>query len=60
MVKTADLPKTYDEFLDHKEWAGKIAIDATDFEWLAGMFKHYGEERGGKLVTEIARHSSRW
>ena len=45
-VKTADLPKTYEQFLDHKEWTGKIAIDATDSEWLTGIFKHYGEERG--------------
>ena len=42
------------EFLDHKEWTGKIAIDATDSEWLTGIFKHYGEERGRKLVTDIA------
>jgi iron(III) transport system substrate-binding protein len=54
LVKAADLPKTYEQFLDHKEWAGKIAIDATDSEWLTGIFKHYGEERGRKLVTDIA------
>jgi iron(III) transport system substrate-binding protein len=53
-VKAADLPKTYEQFLHHKEWAGKIAIDATDSEWLSGIFKHYGEERGRKLVTDIA------
>src|ERR1700688_3862677 len=35
-VKQADLPKTYEEFLDHKEWAGKIAIAATAHEWLSG------------------------
>jgi iron(III) transport system substrate-binding protein len=54
LVKKENLPKTYEEFLDHKEWAGKIAIDATDSEWLTGIFKHYGEERGRKLVTDIA------
>ena len=53
-VKTADLPKTYEQFLDHKEWTGKIAIDATDSEWLTGIFKHYGEERGRQFVTDIA------
>lgn len=53
-VKAEELPKTYEEFLDRKQWAGKIAIDATDSEWLAGMFAHYGEERGGKLVRDIA------
>jgi iron(III) transport system substrate-binding protein len=52
-VKKADLPKTYEEFLDHKEWAGRVAIDATDSEWLSGIFSYYGEERGRKLIQDI-------
>jgi len=54
LVKKADLPKTYDEFLDRKDWVGKIAIDATDSEWLTALFKHYGEARGRKLAQDIA------
>ena len=54
LVKKAELPKTYEEFLDHKDWVGKIAIDATDSEWLTGIFKHYGDERGRKLARDIA------
>jgi iron(III) transport system substrate-binding protein len=53
LVKKADLPKSYEEFLSHKEWAGKIAIDATDSEWLSGIFEFYGEERGRKLAHDI-------
>jgi iron(III) transport system substrate-binding protein len=52
-VKKADLPKTYEEFLDHREWAGRVAIDATDSEWLSGIFAHYGEERGRKLIQDL-------
>ncbi len=52
-VKPEELPKTYDEFVDRKPWAGKIAIDATDTEWLAGLFAHYGEERASRLVRDI-------
>jgi iron(III) transport system substrate-binding protein len=52
-VKAEELPKTYEEFLDRKQWAGKVAIDATDVEWLAGMLAYYGEERGKKLVRDI-------
>jgi iron(III) transport system substrate-binding protein len=52
-VKKADLPKTYEEFLAHKEWAGRVAIDTTDSEWLSGMFTFYGEERGRKLVQDL-------
>src|SRR5262249_56452801 len=54
LVKKADLPKTYDEFLDRKDWVGKVAIDATDSEWLTALFKHYGEARGRKLAQDIA------
>jgi iron(III) transport system substrate-binding protein len=53
MITPAELPKTFEEFLDRKQWAGRIAIDATDSEWLASMFTHYGEERGSRLVREI-------
>ena len=53
-VKTADLPKSFDEFPAHKEWSGKIAIDDTDDEWLAAIFAYYGEDRGRALVKAIA------
>jgi iron(III) transport system substrate-binding protein len=52
-VDKAQLPKTYDEFAAHKEWAGKIAIDDTDDEWLSAIASYYGEERGKKLVQDI-------
>ena len=48
-VKPEELPKSYEEFIDRKQWAGKVAIDATDTEWLA----HYGEERASKLLRDI-------
>jgi iron(III) transport system substrate-binding protein len=54
LVKQADLPKTYEDFLAHKEWAGKIAIDKSDTEWLSAIFAHYGEQRGRKLAQDIA------
>jgi iron(III) transport system substrate-binding protein len=52
-VKPEELPKSYEEFLERKQWAGKIAIDATDTEWLAGLFAHYGEQRASKLLRDI-------
>src|ERR1700722_16278916 len=53
LVKKADLPKSYDEFAAHKEWAGKVAIDDTDDEWLAAICNFYGEDRGKALVKTI-------
>jgi iron(III) transport system substrate-binding protein len=52
-VKPGDLPKTYEDFATHKEWAGKVAIDDTDDEWLAAIFATYGDERGRALVKSI-------
>ena len=52
-VKASELPQTYEDFLRHKEWAGKVAIDATDNEWLRAIYQHYGEARGKKLVEDL-------
>ena len=34
LVKASELPKSYEELAQRKEWAGKVAIDGTDNEWL--------------------------
>ncbi len=54
LVKKEDLPKTYEDFLKHKEWAGKVAIDKGDTEWLSAIFEYYGEQRGRKLAQDLA------
>jgi iron(III) transport system substrate-binding protein len=53
LVKKEALPKTFEEFLERKEWAGRVAIDKTDTEWLAGIFEHFGEQRARKLVSDL-------
>jgi iron(III) transport system substrate-binding protein len=53
LVKKSELPRSYEDFLDRKQWAGKIALDDTDDEWLSAIFIHYGEERGKKLLKDI-------
>ena len=35
LVRKSELPKSYEEFLDRKEWTGKVALDDTDDEWLS-------------------------
>ena len=54
LVKPSQLPKSYEEFLDRKEWTGKVALDDTDDEWLSAIIVSYGDERGKKLLTDIA------
>ena len=52
-VAAADLPKTYEDFVAHKDWAGHVAIDSTDSEWLFAMAQHYGEDKAAKLIGDI-------
>ena len=52
-VKREQLPKTYEEFAQRKEWAGKVAIDGTDNEWLKAIVQYYGEQKGVDVVKAI-------
>jgi iron(III) transport system substrate-binding protein len=54
LVDPADLPKSYDEFAERKDWAGKVAIDVHDEQWLVGQFRHHGEARARKFLAGIA------
>ena len=61
LVKKADLPKTYEEFLTHKEWAGHVAIDATDSEWLSGDIQAIMARSAAEAGPGYRRaRSSRW
>jgi iron(III) transport system substrate-binding protein len=52
-VKAAELPGSYEEFAQYKDWAGRVAIDGTDNEWLKAMLQHYGEKRGLEVIRSI-------
>jgi iron(III) transport system substrate-binding protein len=52
-VRAADLPKTYEDFAKHPEWAGHVAIDGTDNEWLKAMFDFYGADKATKIIADI-------
>ncbi len=52
-VKASELPKTYADFAQHTEWAGHIAIDGTDNEWLKAMVEYYGEDKATAIVKGI-------
>ena len=50
MISAAALPKTYEELGQRKEWAGKTAIDGTDFDWLKGFFQHFGDAKATQII----------
>ncbi len=51
-VRAADLPKTYEGFLDPK-WKGRIALEATDAEWMGGVVKVWGQARGMDFMRKL-------
>ena len=53
LIKKADLPKTFQDLLDPK-WKGKIAIEADDSDWFAGLLEVMGSEPGERLFRSIA------
>ncbi len=52
-VKRDELPATYEGFLDAK-WKGRIGLEATDQEWLAGLARHWGEKRALEFFRALA------
>jgi iron(III) transport system substrate-binding protein len=52
-VRPDELPKTYEGFLDPK-WKGRIALEATDAEWMGGVVKHWGEARGMGFFRKLS------
>jgi iron(III) transport system substrate-binding protein len=53
LVKKAELPKSYSDLRD-PGWKGRIAIEADDSDWFAGLMGQLGEEAGVRLFREIA------
>jgi iron(III) transport system substrate-binding protein len=52
-VRASDLPKSYEELGQRKEWAGQVAIDGTDNEWLKAVFDYYGEQKTTQVIKDI-------
>jgi iron(III) transport system substrate-binding protein len=52
-IKRADLPTTYEGFLDPK-WKGQISIEASDIEWLATIVKTWGNDKGMKFFQALS------
>lgn len=51
--KAEELPKTYEGFLEPK-WKGRIALEATDAEWMGGVVKTWGEARGMGFMKKLS------
>lgn len=54
-VKREELPKSYEEFAQRPQWAGKVAIDVNDETWLATIYQHYGEAKAKSMMSDIVK-----
>lgn len=52
-VDKATLPKSYEEMATRKDWAGKVAIDGNDSQWIYAMFEAYGETKARKIIGDL-------
>jgi iron(III) transport system substrate-binding protein len=52
-VRADELPKTYEGFLDPK-WKGRVALEATDSEWMGSLVKVWGEPRAMQFFRKLA------
>lgn len=52
-VDKANLPKSYEEMAARKDWAGKVAIDGNDSQWVYAMFDAYGEQKARKVIGDL-------
>jgi iron(III) transport system substrate-binding protein len=52
-VKRAEIPATYEGFTDPK-WKGRVALEATDSEWMATVIKSEPGNKGMDLMRKLA------
>jgi iron(III) transport system substrate-binding protein len=52
-VQRSELPATYEGFADRR-WQGRIALEATDMEWMAAVVKAWGEAKGMDVMRRLA------
>jgi iron(III) transport system substrate-binding protein len=52
--KAETVPTSYEGFADAR-WSGKIAVEATDYDWLATVVSAMGEEQGIETFKQIGR-----
>jgi iron(III) transport system substrate-binding protein len=52
-VKTAELPKTYDDLLDPK-WKGRLGFEVENIDWFVTVVKSMGEAKGLQYFRDLA------
>jgi iron(III) transport system substrate-binding protein len=56
LVKKDELPKAWDE-LARPRWRGRLAVEADIVDWFATIVTELGEERGIRILRDIAQRN---
>ncbi len=52
-LKREELPSTLEGFAD-PAWKGRVALEATDYDWMGGIIEHMGEQRGREFFRRLS------
>jgi iron(III) transport system substrate-binding protein len=52
-LKRSELPQSYEELSGHSDWAGHVANNETDAEWMAALVAFYGEAKARQLIAGL-------
>lgn len=55
LINKEELPKTWEDLLDPK-WKGKLAVEAGDFDWFAGLINELGEDKVQLFKDIVAKN----
>jgi iron(III) transport system substrate-binding protein len=53
LVAAAELPQSHEDFAKLSKFAGRVAINDNDSEWLMSLLSFYGEEKGRALIQSM-------
>jgi iron(III) transport system substrate-binding protein len=53
LVASAELPQSHEDFARRSQWAGRVAINDSDSEWIASLLMFYGEDKGRQLLQSM-------
>jgi iron(III) transport system substrate-binding protein len=53
LMAATELPQSHEDFAKLSKWAGRVAINDNDSEWIASLLAFYGEEKGRQLIQSI-------
>ena len=53
LIAAAELPQSHEDFAKLSKWAGRVAINDNDSEWIASLLTFYGEDKGRQLIQSM-------